>query len=152
MPTSPPSWRASGRPRWRNARFTGAPPAGAPRGTPPGPPTICAATWIGFPTEPTPSGPVDGCRTTTSLEGGGMRNGCLIFLSTVGLLGCAGKHLLVGEDGAGGVGAAAGAPGSPSGTAGAGATGNAAGSGGPGATTGLGGAVIQPVDAGTAVG
>ena len=81
-----------------------------------------------------------------------MRTGYLILLSMLCLMGCSGKHLLVGEDGAGGVGAAAGGPGSPSGTAGAGATLNAGGSGGPGATTGLGGATSQPVDAGTAVG
>src|SRR3954452_3707406 len=114
MPTSPPSSPASGRRRWRSARFTGAPPAGARRGTPLAPPTISAATSIGFPAEPTPSGPVAGCRTKTSL-GGGMRNGFLISLSMLGLLGCSGKHLLVGEDGTGGiggaVGAAAGAPG-----------------------------------------
>ena len=90
--------------------------------------------------------------------GGGMRNGRLILLAMLGLLGCSGKHLLVGEDGAGAaagaVGAAGGAAGSvtPSGTGGAGATASAGSSGGPGATTGSGGTVSQPIDAGTAVG
>ena len=56
-----------------------------------------------------------------------MRNGWQIYLLMCGLLGCSGKHLLVGEDGAGGaagiVGAAAGAGGSL--TASGGTTGTA---------------------------
>src|SRR5579863_10068560 len=79
-----------------------------------------------------------------------MRNGGLILLSTLGFLACTGKHLLVGEDGAGG--GQAGQSGSFGGTAGAshqagrggGLGGIVAGAGGSGGATGTGGAAGQP--------
>ena len=78
-----------------------------------------------------------------------MRNRCLILLSTLGMLACTGKRLLVGEDGAGGVqagqsGAFGGLAGA-SGQAGGGLGGGATGSGG---ATGIVGAAGQPGGAG----